>query len=402
MGYSKQTQNYHLPQYVADDRPSYLGDWNEAMGIIDAGMEENKEGLVETNTAVANMKTYVDNSIDRLNTSVDNKLNTVDEKLANVYTKPESDSRFVRKVNGGIAVVVGDSITLGTGTSNPSTDNWTVTLAAKRNLTIHNYAQNNAGFVAAGSGTPSRNFVQQLQAAAADQTYDNDNVNLVIIAGGINDVDYVSSLQSSAAACFAYAKTTFTNAEIWAVPVIAGKTPLAIFSSGDRTKCIPPIMSAVTSEGVNCIEGAWTWMIGQSQWASDEVHPNTAGAKIIADYINSGLNHNVTYPTYKGTAVAQNGVIEANKVSCTANNGIVSINGLFKLTKTIEAQKPVLILPEWCSIGNTTTVLLSNNGKVYFGYIYEGTHQIDSFGITYSESDPIVYIQTTAYQMGLA
>ena len=155
MGYSKQTQNYHLPQYVADDRPSYLGDWNEAMGLIDTGMEENKEGLVETNTALANMRTYVDNSIDSLNTSVDNsidslntsvdnKLNTVDEKLANVYTKPESDSRFVRKVNGGIAVVVGDSITLGTGTANPSTDNWTVTLAAKRNMTVHNYAQNNA------------------------------------------------------------------------------------------------------------------------------------------------------------------------------------------------------------------------------------------------------------------
>lgn len=402
MGYSKQTQNYHLPQYVADDRPSYLGDWNETMGIIDIGMEENKEGLAETNTALANMRTYVDNSIDSLNTSVDNKLNTVDEKLANVYTKPESDSRFVRKVNGGIAVVVGDSITLGTGTANPSTDNWTVTLAAKRNMTVHNYAQNNAGFVAAGSGTPSRNFVQQLQAAAVDPLYDNSNVNLVIIAGGINDVDYVSSLQSSAAACFAYAKTAFTNAEIWAVPVIAGKMPLALFSSGDRTPCIPPIMNAVTSEGVNCIEGAWTWMIGQSQWANDEVHPNTAGSKIIADYINSGLNHNVTYPTYTGNAVGQNGVTEAYKVSCTSNNGIVSINGLFKLTKTIDAQQPVLMLPEWCTVGHTTTVLLSNNNKVLMGYIYEGTHQIDTFGMTYSTSDPFVYVQATSFQMGLS
>lgn len=402
MGYSKQTQNYHLPQYVADDRPSYLGDWNEAMGLIDTGMEENKEGLVETNTALANMRTYVDNSIDSLNTSVDNKLNTVDEKLANVYTKPESNSRFVRKLNGGIAVVVGDSITRGTGTSNPSTDNWTVTLAAKRNLTVYNYAQDKAGFVAAGGGTPSRNFVQQLQAAAADPLYDNSNVNLVIIAGGINDVNYVSALQSSAAACFAYAKSTFTNAEIWAVPVLAGKDPLASFASGDRTLCIPPIMRAVTIEGVNCIEGAWSWMIGQSQWSSDEIHPNTAGAEVIAEYINSGLNHNATYPTYKGNVVGKPGTIDTDKVVCTSNNGIVTISGEFKINKTFNIQDTLMTLPEWCKVAKTTSVLLYSNNKVQLGYIYGGKNQIDSFGLTYNSEDPFVYIQTTAYPMGLA
>lgn len=61
MGYSKETPTYHLPQYVADDRPSYLGDWNETMGIIDSGMKENKEGLITTNTSLANLSTRVDN-----------------------------------------------------------------------------------------------------------------------------------------------------------------------------------------------------------------------------------------------------------------------------------------------------------------------------------------------------
>ena len=41
MGYSEHTANYNLPQYIGGDRPSYLGDWNEAMGIIDVGMKDN-------------------------------------------------------------------------------------------------------------------------------------------------------------------------------------------------------------------------------------------------------------------------------------------------------------------------------------------------------------------------
>lgn len=35
MSYSEETPNYKLPLYLADDRPSYLGDWNETMNKID-------------------------------------------------------------------------------------------------------------------------------------------------------------------------------------------------------------------------------------------------------------------------------------------------------------------------------------------------------------------------------
>ena len=44
MSYTNQTPNYKLPQYVADDKPTYLGDFNKAMLDIDTNMKniENK------------------------------------------------------------------------------------------------------------------------------------------------------------------------------------------------------------------------------------------------------------------------------------------------------------------------------------------------------------------------
>ena len=39
MSYTNQTPNYELPQYVADDKPTYLGDFNKAMLDIDTNMK---------------------------------------------------------------------------------------------------------------------------------------------------------------------------------------------------------------------------------------------------------------------------------------------------------------------------------------------------------------------------
>lgn len=57
MGYSHTTANYKLPQYVDDDRPSYLGDWNECMGIIDESMNNNKKSVADIDNKVVNLTT---------------------------------------------------------------------------------------------------------------------------------------------------------------------------------------------------------------------------------------------------------------------------------------------------------------------------------------------------------
>lgn len=77
MGYSEQTPNYDLPLYLADDRPSYLGDWNETMNTIDKGMNDNKNGISDANTSISNLKTYVDNTTEQLESTLTESMNNL-------------------------------------------------------------------------------------------------------------------------------------------------------------------------------------------------------------------------------------------------------------------------------------------------------------------------------------
>lgn len=47
MSYTNSTPNYKLPQYVGTDKPTFLGDFNNAMAIIDTQMHANAENAGE-------------------------------------------------------------------------------------------------------------------------------------------------------------------------------------------------------------------------------------------------------------------------------------------------------------------------------------------------------------------
>lgn len=47
MSSTNKTPNYALPQYIGTDKPTFLGDFNDAMDIIDKGMNDNKNSAAE-------------------------------------------------------------------------------------------------------------------------------------------------------------------------------------------------------------------------------------------------------------------------------------------------------------------------------------------------------------------
>lgn len=57
MSFSNHTPNYNLPQYVGTDKPTFLGDFNNAMSTIDTALHNNEqnagEGLSELQQAQA-------------------------------------------------------------------------------------------------------------------------------------------------------------------------------------------------------------------------------------------------------------------------------------------------------------------------------------------------------------
>jgi hypothetical protein len=84
MPFTNSTPNYGLPQYIATDKPTYLGDANGAYAAIDTRMKAN------ANAAAANQ-----NSISLLSARVLANEGNIDAR----YTKTESDARYAGEPN---------------------------------------------------------------------------------------------------------------------------------------------------------------------------------------------------------------------------------------------------------------------------------------------------------------
>lgn len=59
MGYTNKTSHYELPQYVANDKPSWLGDFNSAMLKIDTVLADNDATAEAANSAATGAQTQV-------------------------------------------------------------------------------------------------------------------------------------------------------------------------------------------------------------------------------------------------------------------------------------------------------------------------------------------------------
>lgn len=84
MPFTNSTPNYGLPQYIATDKPTYLGDANGAYSTIDTRMKAN------ANAAAANQ-----NSINLLSARVLANEGNIDDR----FTKAESDARYTSVPN---------------------------------------------------------------------------------------------------------------------------------------------------------------------------------------------------------------------------------------------------------------------------------------------------------------
>ena len=93
MSSTNKTPNYNLPQYIDTDKPTFLGDFNDAMGIIDKGMNDNKnaagEGsnkMDEANTRIGDAEktlTETQNQVD----SISGLAGTIEEKVQTALTQ---------------------------------------------------------------------------------------------------------------------------------------------------------------------------------------------------------------------------------------------------------------------------------------------------------------------------
>lgn len=119
-----------------------------------------------------------------------------DEAVAGYVTGPESSTRAALDVavahhgSGMHAVFLGDSITYGfrLDESVRLEKRYPALVCSTLGMIEHNYSVRGAGYTKSYADGP-RTIGQQVDKAAADESYDHGRVGLVVVAAGINDVD---------------------------------------------------------------------------------------------------------------------------------------------------------------------------------------------------------------------
>lgn len=395
MSTTQHTGHYNLPTFGdnPNDRPSWRGDFTDAMTKIDNQMYANATNIT-TATAAANNATAAaqqakesadnaarlaqtnmtgigvlggyfsklgvtseqtaQNLMDTINGKAENTDLTalqgtvsalsgkVDGKAdsSNVYTKSQADTTFTKQ--GGysgtaqqlnqriqaleeeapqealpICLCIGDSYANSSGTVNADSTDATKWPTQLRNIIGNEYQVKNYAVTGAGFNVSGKTFTDQINNAYGASSIDNDNVAIIIIGGGRNDIATTAQMKSYADATFSNARTKFPKARIIAVPMLWHNAGMDMYG---RQKAAG-VAEAAAANGVENVDWAWTWNIGNdSNFSSGDIHPNANGAKVIASYMAAAIRGTYTGRYEAATVNSSNGHVRSNVV---ASGGMV-------------------------------------------------------------------------------
>jgi lysophospholipase L1-like esterase len=346
-----------------------------------------QDGIAATPKLVNALVTDLNKKFNVLVTDLKEKLN------AQIATKADRVEYAGKKL-----VTIGDSIMYGMGTSTPETQSLYAQIAAMLDMTVYNYAENNAGFTTNGSGTHKANYLKQLT-VAHDEHPDAD---VIVISGGCNDATVDNDVYASAVTAFRYAHDNFPNAKVFAAPfqygACQGNDTIANGNSGRNLKVINNISRAALATNTCLINHCWEMMVGQSQLLSDTIHPNAEGAKIQAAKIVMGMLGYDYRPTYYDLPTPGPNV-NRNELTAYCIDGIVTVQGTCKTTGRVDAFKPIATLPAYANRG-TSRVLggMVGNSWSYIGMYHTGNQITTPVGI---DANSDVYIGQETYPLGM-
>lgn len=469
MSTTQHTGHYNLPTFGdnPNDRPSWRGDFTDAMTKIDNQMYANATNIT-TATAAANnattaageAKTAADNAtslaqtnkndiadldgyfgklgvtsestaqqlmdtingkaedteltslkstVSSLSSTVNTKANTSD-----VYTKSQADTTFTKQ--GGysgtaqqlnqriqalettpqdqlpICLCIGDSYANSTNTVHPDSTDETKWPTQLRNIIGGEYQVKNYSVTGAGFNVSGKTFTDQINNAYSASAIDNDNVAIIIIGGGRNDVGTHAEMKSYADETFSNARTKFPKARIISVPMLWHNAGMDMYG---RQKAAGVAMAAA-NDGVENVNWAWTWNIGNDyNFPSGDIHPNAKGAKVIASYMASAIRGTYTGRYEAATVSSSSGNVHSNIV---ASGGMVFATLWGQDPSTNSELKAGLTFPDWArvAVGSSPNEFrawgagLTNSGSAISGYL------LDNVNSSTSGAPRITYFGNTA------
>lgn len=465
MSTTQHTGHYNLPTFGdnPNDRPSWRGDFTDAMTKIDNQMYANATNIT-TATAAANNATTAageakkaaeaatslaqankndiadldgyfgklgvtsestaqqlmdtinskaeDTELTSLRSTVSSLSSTVNTKAntSDVYTKGQSDTTFTKQ--GGysgtaqqlnqriqalettpqdqlpICLCIGDSYANSSSTVNADSTDATKWPTQLRNIIGSEYQVKNYSVTGAGFNVSGNTFTDQINNAYSASAIDNDNVAIIIIGGGRNDIGTTPQMESYADATFSNARVKFPKARIISVPMLWHNAGMDMYG---RQKAAG-VAEAAAKNGVENVDWAWTWNIGNdSNFPDGDVHPNANGSKVIASYMASAIRGTYTGRYEAATLSSSSAHVHSNIV---ASGGLVFATLWGEDGATNAELKAGLTFPSWARVasGSTPNIFrtwgagLTNSGSAISGWLLTNTPNSDTSGapkITY-------------------
>lgn len=108
MSSTNHTTNYNLPQFIGTDKPTWLGDVNQAMSAIDTQMKNNADGITSAGGQISELSTTVGG----LTTSVEN----LGTRVGAVETQANNTDGALNTLSTTVTSIV-NSLNLGTATN---------------------------------------------------------------------------------------------------------------------------------------------------------------------------------------------------------------------------------------------------------------------------------------------
>lgn len=392
---------------LAQTNKNDIADLDSYFGKLGVTSESTAQQLMNTidGKAEDTELTSLKSTVSSLSSTVNTKANTSD-----VYTKGQADTTFTER--GGysgtaqqldqrikvletppqdrlsICLCIGDSYANSTSTVNADGTDATKWPTQLRNIIGGEYQVKNYAVTGAGFNVSGNTFADQINNAYSAQTIDNDEVAVIIIGGGRNDIGTTPQMKSYADATFSNARTKFPKARIISVPMLWHNAGMDMYG---RQKAAG-VAEAAAANGVENVDWAWTWNIGNdSNFPSGDVHPNTNGAKVIASYMASAIRGTYTGRYEAATLSSSNGRVRSNIV---ASGGMVFATLWGEDGATNADLKAGITFPSWARVaaGSTPNLFrtwgagLTNSGNAVSGYLLTDTPNSDTSGaprITY-------------------
>lgn len=339
------------------------------------GTLSNVQSLAQTNESdiagiEANLTALHANSVSDatgLYNKIDKNSNDIQQNKAAIVEVNNNFSNFtpLRKTYENI-VIVGDSITYGTGVSS--------TAKAWGNLfkdyigakSVQNLAQNNAGFINAPT------FLSQLQGAS-----NKEAVTHVIIAGGANDKQTADAQVTAAVInTLKYALENFPNATIHVAPVVLGVQGIFRYDRGNSNvwSTLNAIEAGIAQvPNVHEIRYAWEWLNGRQDWAStsggalDPIHSNDSGQQQLLRLMAESLfTENSIHNNWSAGVAGTDNHGKIAHSSSTCSNGVYDFSAQVTVVNNHQAYQGIVKTCYGLSMADNFLVNASyTGGKVY-------------------------------------